>query len=476
MRSPATQAGRGGSSACAARTALWLAATLLVGMRVGGSDAPPPLNPDLGGDTTRSSDSQASFSFPAPNLTTAERRRFEVGDSFFTKNWVTAPASTDARDGLGPVFNAQACSSCHVEDGRGIPPDPSGSTVPLGLLLRLSVPGESTTGAPVPDPIYGGQLQDRSNLGVPAEGTMHVEFEMIEGEYADGSRYTLVQPTYTVTDLQFGPLAADIMISPRLAPQVIGMGLLEVIPEETILDAADPDDEDDDGISGRPNMVWDEGIGATVLGRFGWKANVATVEQQAAGAFVGDIGITSSLHPAQECGPTQDACTAAIDGGEPELTDERLADVTFYGRTLSVPAMRDVDDAGVREGSETFESFGCASCHTATQATGGSDIESLANQTIFPYTDLLLHDMGPELADNRPDFEASGSEWRTPPLWGIGLIDEVNGVRFLLHDGRAATLEEAILWHGGEGTESAEAFRTAAVEDRRRLLAFLEAL
>lgn len=442
----------------------------------GGDSAPPSLDPDLGGDATRHGESRTSFAFPAPNLTAADRRRFEVGDSFFTQNWVTAPASTDARDGLGPMFNAQACSSCHVLDGRGAPPTQDDAIVPIGLLLRISVPGESETGSPVPHPVYGNQLQDRSILGVPVEGTVAVTFETIDGEYADGMPYMLVRPTYRVADPQFGPLGEDTMLSPRLAPQVIGMGLLEAIPAPAIIDAADPDDENDDGISGRPNMVWDHVSRSAMLGRFGWKANVATVEQQSATAFIGDIGITSSLHPDQDCGPTQDECHDAIDGGGPELTDERLADVTFYGRTLSVPAMRQTEDLDVREGAEEFESFGCASCHTPSHTTGSTDVAVLSDQVIFPYSDLLLHDMGPGLADDRPDFEASGLEWRTPPLWGLGLVDEVNGARFLLHDGRASTFAEAILWHGGEGAAAAEAFRTAAVEDRRRLLAFLEAL
>ena len=439
-------------------------------------DGPPPLDPDLGGDTTRHSTTRTSFSFPAPNLTRDERRTFEVGDSLFNQNWVTAPASTDARDGLGPMFNAQACSSCHVLDGRGVPPTPTGDTVPIGLLLRLSVPGETPTGAPADHPVYGGQLQDRSVLGVPAEGTLDVSFTTVEGTYADGTPYTLVAPTFAIGDPQFGELGDDTMFSPRLAPQVIGMGLLEEIPADDILAAADPDDTDGDGISGRPNRVWDEGAEALVLGRFGWKANVATVEQQIAGAFHGDLGITSSLHPEQDCTDVQEACAAAIGGGDPELIDEQLANVTFYGRTLSVPAMRDVDSPEVIDGAALFDSFGCASCHTPTHHTGDSDVATLANQEIHPYTDLLLHDMGPGLADGRPDFEATGEEWRTPPLWGIGLVDDLAGARYLLHDGRAATIEEAILWHGGEGEDAATAFREAAVEDRRRLLAFVEAL
>ncbi len=213
-----------------------------------------------------------------------------------------------------------------------------------------------------------------------------------------------------------------------------------------------------------------------MIGRFGWKANVATVEQQVASAFHGDIGITSSLHPEENCPAGQAECAAAITGGSPELPDDRLASVTFYGRTLSVPAMRDVESEDVQDGARLFDELGCTACHTPTLTTGASDIAALSDQEIHPYTDLLLHDMGPGLADGRPDFTATGSEWRTPPLWGLGIVDDVNGVRFLLHDGRAETLAEAILWHGGEAAAAAEAFRTAPEDDRNRLIAFLEAL
>lgn len=446
------------------------------------SSGRPDLDANLGGETTREDASRNSFGLPAPQLTNEERRVFEIGDSFFTNNWVTAPSTTDARDGLGPTFNAQACSSCHVRDGRGAPPDPSGQEARLGLLLRLSIPGQDpTTGAPLPDPIYGGQLQDRAVLGIEPEGTITVTYTTITGEYGDGEPYELLSPSYEITDLEFGPLAADVMIGPRLSPQVIGMGLLEAIPTASILESADPDDADGDGISGRPNMVWDQRTEQPEVGRFGWKANVTTVEQQVAGAFHGDLGVTSSLHAAENCPAAQTACAQAPNGsdaeaGEPELTDSRLGSVTFYNRTLSVPAMRDVDQDVVRDGAEAFGDLGCSSCHTPTQQTGSSDVAALADQTLHPYTDLLLHDMGPELADGRPDFQATGSEWRTPPLWGLGLIDEVNGDRFLLHDGRARTVEEAILWHGGEATASREAFRLADPDTRRAVLEFLEAL
>jgi CxxC motif-containing protein (DUF1111 family) len=261
-----------------------------------------------------------------------------------------------------------------------------------------------------------------------------------------------------------------------VAPAVFGVGLLEAVPEAHILAAADPDDTDGDGISGRPNQVADVVNGGTSLGRFGWKANVPSVEQQNAGAFHGDIGITSALFPDENCPPEQVACGSALSGGVPELDAAKLDRVTFYTRTLAVPARRDVGQPVTTEGQELFASLGCASCHLPELRTGESDIAALSNQVIHPYTDLLLHDMGPGLADGRPDGEASGSEWRTAPLWGIGLVDTVNGHTRFLHDGRARNLSEAILWHGGEAQASADAFRASPARARDALIAFLESL
>lgn len=429
----------------------------------------------LGGETTAFTTNRNAFSLSARNLTNLERRRFEVGDSFFNQNWVTAPASTDARDGLGPTFNAQSCSSCHTLDGRAEPPkdidDPE-----RGLLFRLSIPGTDAAGGPLGDPNYGGQLQDRAILKVPAEGRFVTSWAEISGSYDDGERYTLLQPEYSFDELAFGDLHPELMASPRIAPAVFGVGLLEAIPEADILARADPDDEDGDGISGRANMVWDVRRQQTGLGRFGWKASVPTVEQQVAGAFLGDIGITSSLFPDENCPAGQDECAAALNGGKPEIPDFRLDRVTFYNRTLAAPAMRDVDDPQVRQGAGLFLKAGCNACHTPKHTTGESDIAALSGQVIFPYTDLLLHDMGDGLADGRPDFLANGREWRTPPLWGIGLVDNVNRHTRFLHDGRARNLAEAILWHGGEGAEAKEAFRNYSRAEREALLRFLDSL
>ncbi len=280
----------------------------------GGQDTIAPellFSEKLGGETTAFSAGSNAFELSARNLTNEERRTFEIGDSFFNQNWVTAPASTEARDGLGPTFNAQSCSSCHSHDGRAKPPDADDDPV-RGLLLRLSIPGPN---GPIDEPNYGDQLQDRAILGVQPEGRILIRYDFIHGQYPDGESYSLRKPRYIIAEPAYGPLHEQLMVSPRIAPQTIGMGLLEAIREDDILAQADPDDVDGDGISGRPNMVWDIGLQSYVLGRFGWKANQPTVEQQSAGAFLGDIGITSSYFPHENCTAAQTACQARPNGG-----------------------------------------------------------------------------------------------------------------------------------------------------------------
>ncbi len=330
-----------------------------------------------------------AFARAVPGLSRADRRAFAVGNSFFNRNWVTAPASTTGRDGLGPIFNAQSCSSCHFKDGRAQPP--TRTRVPeLGLLLRLSVAGPG--GSPQPVRFYGGQLQDRAILGVPAEGRIRITRRLVAGRYGDGTPYTLLSPSYAIVDRAFGPLPKDLQVSPRVAPGVFGVGLLEAVPERAILAHADPSDADRDGISGRANRVGDERSRGTALGRFGWKANVPSVEQQNAGAFQGDIGITSPIFPAENCLRGQRACEAAPAGGRPEVDEHKLARVTLYTRTLAVPARRQVE--ATADGERTFEEIGCSSCHLPELRTGSSDVPALAHEDIRPYTDLLLHDMG----------------------------------------------------------------------------------
>lgn len=430
-----------------------------------------------GGETTLSYFlGSNSFSLPAANLSSERRADFFTGNSFFNQAWVTAPASTDGRDGLGPTFNARSCSACHFKDGRG---EPGEGPVPSdALLFRLSIPG---TPVPelgiVPEPVYGDQLGHFSLLGVPAEGRIHVTYEEQTFAYADGEPYTLLVPHYEVASLAFGPMHPDVQISPRIAPTMLGLGLLEAISDATLESLADPDDADGDGVSGRLNRVWSVESGALRHGRFGWKAEQPSVRQQAAGALLGDLGLTTTLFPDENCPPEQVACSEAPNGGTPEVKDETLARMTFYSRTLALPPRREADAPEILAGKHLFKVAGCDLCHTPMHVTGTLEgMPELSNQRIWPYTDLLLHDLGPGLADGRPIFDASGSEWRTPPLWGLGLVPMVNGHQRLLHDGRARGFAEAILWHGGEAESARETFRHMTRAERTRLIAFLESL
>lgn len=426
-----------------------------------------------GGATTVDDISPDAFARSAPDLTREQRRAFNVGNSFFNDNWVVAPASAEGRDGLGPLFNATNCSGCHFRDGRGRPPANVGDPLE-SMLVRISADGARSDAG---HPVYGGQFQDKAVPGVPREGDVRITYREIPGRYADGEAYSLRAPTVELVNLQYGPLGADFAMSARVAPAVIGLGLLEAIPEEQILAHADPDDRDGDGVRGRPNRVADIRKQGESLGRFGWKAGQPTVEQQSAGAFNGDIGITSSLFPADHTTEGQTAARTARNGGEPELSDHKLDRITLYCRTLAVPARRDAAKPEVLRGKALFPAIGCATCH-ATEFTTGTvtDLPGLSNQRIHPYTDLLLHDMGEGLADHRPEGLAGPRDWRTPPLWGLGLIKTVNGHDLLLHDGRARGTAEAILWHGGEAEKAKEAFRRLPKADRDALLAFLSSL
>lgn len=415
-----------------------------------------------------------AFKMPMPGLSEEHESLFYSGNSWFNQSWVAAPSSTETRDGLGPLFHASGCSGCHFQDGRGAPPE-EGAVGPLGaLLVRISVPGVD---GPVPDPVYGGQLADLALPGVDPELAAHIEWTVVPGRFADGSSYELLQPSLVIDEALYGPLPGDAMLSLRIAPQVIGLGLLEAIPAARLEALADPDDVDGDGVSGELQPSVDPRTGAPAYGRFGWKNEATTVEEQSAGAFLGDMGLTSWLQPAESCTSAQVACNEAIDGGQPEVEDHVLERVVLYARSLAVPARRDAGNEQVLLGKAVFAHLGCDTCHVPAHETGAFPPQpELEGQTIWPYTDLLLHDMGPGLADGRPVGVADGQEWRTPPLWGLGLVPDVNGHSRYLHDGRARSLEEAILWHGGEAEAAMEAYRAAPVDQRDALLRFLEDL
>ncbi|MBI5774025.1 MAG: c-type cytochrome [Verrucomicrobia bacterium] len=428
-----------------------------------------------GGETTVFDTTRNAFSLPAHNLAGERRAAFFVGNSFFNQNWITAPGSPAARDGLGPLFNTRSCSACHFKDGRSRPPEP-GQPMAV-MLLRISVPGAGAHGGARPDPVYGDQIQGDAILGVPREADVLVDYTEKPGTFADGEKYSLRHPRYRLENLGYGPVAKNLLTSPRTAPAMIGMGLLEAVPEAALRALADPEDNNRDGISGKINRVWSMAKKGMAVGRFGWKAEQPTVLEQTAGAFAGDIGITSSLAPEENHTARQEVCVKQPNGGAPEASDRILHDVAFYGRTLGVPARRHWSDPRVRRGQVLFTELQCAACHVPELKTGDwPEFPELARQTIRPYTDLLLHDLGEELADDRPVFQAGGREWRTTPLWGIGLVERVNGHTFFLHDGRARNLTEAILWHGGEAEASREKFRALSRADRAAVIAFLESL
>lgn len=436
---------------------------------------PEPGEALLGGDTTVEDTTRDAFARAARNLSQERKGDFALGDHLFNRTWVTAPASAEGNDGLGPLYNATNCSACHHKDGRNAIEEDGVPT--QSLFLRLSVPGTDERGAPLPEPTYGSQLAPFSILGVPAEGTVGVTYEIVAGNYLDGEPYELRRPIYEAVELGYRPLAPDAILSPRAPRQLVGLGLLEAIAEADVIAPADPDDADGDGISGRPNYAWDERAGALRLGRFGWKAALPTIEQQVATAFLHDMGISSDLYGEQECTEAETACLAAPDGGAPEIDTSKLERITFYMHTLAVPARRDIEDPIVLQGRDLFTQAGCAGCHTPKVKTGELEgYPELSNQTIRPFTDLLLHDMGDALTDGRTEFTAEPREWRTPPLWGIGLLETVNRHTFLLHDGRARNLAEAILWHGGEALAAKESFRAMSKDERAALIAFLESL
>ena len=433
-----------------------------------------------------------AFSHPNGNMPFEQRLDFRVGNGVFKKIWVSSPSSTTANDGLGPLYNARSCARCHIGNGRGHPPKDSDDSA-VSMFLRLSIPPQNAQQKQqlaagrigvIPEPTYGTQLQDTAVRGLKGEGRMQISYREISVALSEGESASLRVPQYSVGDLNYGPMHPQVMLSPRVTPAMIGLGLLEQIPARAIEAAADPEDDDGDGISGRPNRVWNPHSGQLELGRFGWKAGMPTLNQQNVSAFNGDIGISTPDIPraAGDCTAQQSRCLQMPDGNS-ELHDGVEASrimtdlLLLYTRNIAVPARRKVKDPQVLAGKQAFYQAGCQQCHQPSFTTADNpDLPQLSRQKIWPYSDLLLHDMGEGLADNRPEFAASGREWRTPPLWGIGLTETVSGHSYYLHDGRARNLLEAMLWHGGEAEASKQAVITMPKADRQNLIRFLESL
>ena len=447
-----------------------------------------------GGATVFQNIDRHSFSHSSANMSFERQLDFKVGSAIFEKLWVSAPASTISSDGLGPIFNARSCHSCHLKNGRGHTPSVSNPAAGSdSIFLRLSIPPQNADqrrllaehhSNVIPAPIYGTQLQERSIQGHLAEAKMQIKYQDILLKFSDGKEIFLRKPTYSITDWQYGEPHSELMISPRVASPMIGLGLLEAISKKDILDNADPDDNNYDGISGKANQVWDIRTQSVKLGRFGWKAGQPDIYQQSSAAANGDIGLSVPFNSNAwgDCTAAQKKCRNAPNGNTPtqnnlEISVQAINKMVFFAKNVGVPARRNIDDRQVLAGKKLFFESGCASCHRpkfVTQRLPQQPEQSF--QLIWPYTDLLLHDMGEGLADHRPEGKASGFEWRTAPLWGIGLTKTVNGHTEFLHDGRARNLLEAILWHGGEAETAKQKTLQFNQNQRSALLAFLNSL
>jgi CxxC motif-containing protein (DUF1111 family) len=422
-----------------------------------------------GGSQTAFDGTSQAFAHPFTGMNEYDDAMHGVGDAGFEVPFMTSPAAVNG--GLGPAFNNVSCASCHHNDGSGVP---TAGEHQSSLLMRISFPGMDEHGGPVPVPNYGTQIQDKANSGSLPEAKVNISYSNQTFSFPDGEAYELRAPSYSLSELH-APINGTYMLSPRLAPPVFGLGLLEAVPEEAIVALADPGDVNHDGIFGKPNYVWNPYTKRKELGRFGLKLNTSTILVQVAAAYNNDIGITSYIFGNETSYGQENQSDGISD--DPEIRDSILIAVKFYMETLQVPARRNVTDPQVMRGKQIFKEANCTGCHNPNFTTRVNvAFPPVSNQRIHPYTDMLLHDMGEGLADGRPDFNATGSEWRTSALWGLGLRDAVNYPAFYLHDGRARTITEAIMWHGGEAQQSKEYVEHLSRDDRAALLKFLKSL
>ena len=448
------------------------AGALLVGMA--SFAAEPVTNSNTEAVITSSYTDATAYQHSVPLQDEKLQKLFSDGLDSLKQRWVM-PFLPGGPWGRGPLSNGESCAECHINSGRG--QAPLAADEPLrSMLVRLSVAGKDLNGGPLPHPIYGMQLNFQGVPGqVRSEGEAYLSWQENKVRFADGETVSLRTPTIELSKLGYGPLGDNVLLSARLAPPLIGMGLLEAIPASTIEDLANA--EKPHGIKGKVNRVWDIAAQQLTLGRFGLKANQPNLVQQHSAAFHEDMGVTTQLFPTENCTAVQKTCREVVPVAQPEMLTNQFVPLLFYVGANAVPARRNVDDPDVKRGEALFQQAACGACHVPDIQTGGyGPIPQLSHQVIHPFSDLLLHDMGEALADGRPDFAATGSEWRTPPLWGLGLLQAVNDHTNLLHDGRARNATEAILWHGGEGNYSREAFLQMAKADRATLLKFLNSL
>ncbi|NVK38359.1 MAG: hypothetical protein HWE18_10565 [Gammaproteobacteria bacterium] len=456
-----------------------------------------------GGETSVSALPFASLEKPAANMADALKPNFHAGKALANQPWVKAPTTTTARDGLGPIYNARTCLSCHIKGGKGNIPLDNDSPLTT-TLVRLSVPTTDALGNDpslithglIPHPVYGDQIQNQSislahqlrnnpsaqNLAHDVAPEAYINIQWIESQYKypDGSITALRRPELDVRYLGYGSFGDDTLFSIRVAPSIHGMGLLALIDQQDLNALADESDANQDGISGKVNLVWDVQAQALRPGRFGLKSNKPTLEMIVAAAFKNDVGISNPLFPDQPCSSSQADCLKQPNGNDAEgveLPQHLLDLVVDFNRNLA-PLQRDEElSKAVSKGRTLFYESGCHQCHQPSFKTQESTkYPHLSEQIIWPYSDLLLHDMGEALADYRPEFLADGKEWRTAPLWNLGYHPKVNGSHVLLHDGRARNVEEAILWHGGEAQKAKDQFVHLPKSDRDALIEFVYSL
>ncbi len=410
------------------------------------------------------------------NLNDEEYDKFILGRSFFTIPWVEAPSATTARDGLGPLFNANTCISCHPANGRGTLFNKDGLES-RSLIARLSMNANDSKENNellkykgfIPSSIYGSQLSINANHGIDFEGKIKIDFFEVEISFPDGEKQILLKPNYSLENLNYGELKKETIISYRLAPTLNGIGLIELISNEDILKNVDEQDINNDGISGRANYVYSNLTKKEELGKYTWKASVAFLKEQVAGAAFNDMGISTSIFPNENCTSVQKDCNDAPKAKDSiDLPDDRLDAITYYLKNIKTYTPKITKE--YKEGLEIFEQISCSKCHITS-------FDTKKGFKVYPYSDFLLHDMGNELSDGRTEFKASANEWRTAPLWGLSLHEKINNEKpRLLHDGRARSFQEAILWHGGEASGAKENYMNLSKDKREKLLKFLEEL
>jgi CxxC motif-containing protein (DUF1111 family) len=372
-----------------------------------------------------------------------------IGRELFDRNWVPAPSSTKSNDGLGPLYNATSCGACHIRNANA---EIDEASVPPGTVVRIG--NAKGTG----DPIYGRQLQTRAVNGHKPEANPDITWS------TTGQRVASIK----LFSQGYGPLASETKLALRRPSSLFGIGLLAKIPEQEIIKRADPDDANKDGISGRASMLTEGG--KQVLGRFGWKATQSSLAAQASMAFHNDLGLSTEAHPEPwgDCTPIQNVCRAGPHGaqkGEVEIPKSVVDLIVAYLESLPAPAEVDTKAADAAQGQRIFFTIGCALCHTGPNPASG--------QSIGAYTDMLLHDMGPGLNDGIAEGAAQAGEWRTAPLWNLGFNARITG---LLHDGRAASVTEAIQWHDGEAAQVRLRFNALTLAEKDALIAFVSRL